>query len=64
MCQGSSDPFYIVSYYIKWVTTYWTHSKYLQEIEKSHKFENEMKIFEAFLFNKESLEKKCFQKFV
>ena len=23
----SSDPFYIVSYYIKWVTTSWTHSK-------------------------------------
>ena len=23
---GSSDPFYIVSYYIKWVTTSWTHS--------------------------------------
>ena len=25
MCLRSSDPFYIVSYYIKWVTT-WTHS--------------------------------------
>ena len=25
MCPGSSDPFYIVSYYIKWVTTSWTH---------------------------------------
>ena len=24
-CPGSSDPFYIVSYYIKWVTTSWTH---------------------------------------
>ena len=24
---GSSDPFYIVSYYIKWVTTSWTYSK-------------------------------------
>ena len=23
---GSSDPSYIVSYYIKWVTTSWTHS--------------------------------------
>ena len=22
----SSDPSYIVSYYIKWVTTFWTHS--------------------------------------
>ena len=27
VCPGSSDPFYIISYYIKWVTTFWTHSK-------------------------------------
>ena len=26
VCPSSSDPFYIVSYYIKWVTTSWTHS--------------------------------------
>ena len=26
VCPGSSDPFYIVSWYIKWVTTAWTHS--------------------------------------
>ena len=26
VCPGSSDLFYIVSYYIKWVTTSWTHS--------------------------------------
>ena len=26
ICPGSSDPFYIVSYYIKWVTTSWTYS--------------------------------------
>ena len=25
MCPGSSYPFYIVSYYIKWVTTSWTY---------------------------------------
>ena len=24
----SSDPIYIVSYYLKWVTTSWTHSMY------------------------------------
>ena len=24
----SSDPFYIVGYYIKWVTSSWTHSIY------------------------------------
>ena len=26
VCPKSSDPFYIVSYYIKWVTTSWTYS--------------------------------------
>ena len=26
VCPGSSDPFYIVTYYIKWVTTSWPHS--------------------------------------
>ena len=26
VCPGSSDPFHIVTYYMKWVTTSWTHS--------------------------------------
>ena len=26
VCPRSSDPSYIVSYYIKWVTTSWTYS--------------------------------------
>ena len=26
LCPRSSDPFYIVTYHIKWVTTSWTHS--------------------------------------
>ena len=26
ICPGSSDPFYIVTYYMKLVTTSWTHS--------------------------------------
>ena len=26
VCPGSSDPFYIVTYYIKCVTTFWTHN--------------------------------------
>ena len=26
VCPGISDPFYIVTYYIKWVTTSLTHS--------------------------------------
>ena len=28
LCPRSSDPFYIVSYCIKWVTTSWKHSTY------------------------------------
>ena len=28
MCPISTDPFYIVTYYIKWVTTSWTYSRY------------------------------------
>ena len=30
VCPGCSDPFYIVTYYIKWVTTSWTYSSILQ----------------------------------
>ena len=26
VCPRSSDPYYIVSYYTKWVTTSWTYS--------------------------------------
>ena len=26
MCPRSSDPFYVVTYSIKWVTTTWTYS--------------------------------------
>ena len=26
VCPGSSDPFYLVTYFIKWVTTSWTYS--------------------------------------
>ena len=29
VCPGSSGPFYLVSYYIKWVTTSWTYCSYL-----------------------------------
>ena len=29
VCPGSSDPFYIVTYYIKWVTSSWTYSIFL-----------------------------------
>ena len=30
VCPGSSDPYYIVTYYINWVTILWTHSKYFR----------------------------------
>ena len=26
VCPRSSDPFYVVTYYLKWVTTSWTYS--------------------------------------
>ena len=35
VCPGSSDPFYIVSYYIRYVTTSWTYSIYPQNPEVS-----------------------------
>ena len=42
VCPRSSDPFYVVTYYIKWVTTFWTHrthchirKQYIYSIEKS-----------------------------
>ena len=33
-CPGRSDPFYTVSYYIKWVTNSWTHSTILGQTVK------------------------------
>ena len=40
MCPRSSCPFYSVTYYIKWVTTPWTHS-----IELFFKFHNKCTFF-------------------
>ena len=34
VCPGSSGPLYIVSYYIKWVTTSWTYSTKYCESKK------------------------------
>ena len=34
VCPGSSGPFYIVTYYIKWVTTSLTYSKRERKAEK------------------------------
>ena len=31
VCPGSSDPFYVVTYYIQWITTSWTYSMYVYE---------------------------------
>ena len=33
VCPGSSYPFYIVSYFIKWVTTSWTYGIYIHNIQ-------------------------------
>ena len=32
VCPRSRYPFYIVSYYINWVTTFWTHSSWSKSI--------------------------------
>ena len=34
VCPGSSDTFYVVTYYIKWVTTSWTYSMCTIQIMK------------------------------
>ena len=34
VCQRSSDPFYIVGYYMKWVTTSLTYSMFEQKSEE------------------------------
>ena len=57
MCPGSSDPVYIVTYYIKWVTTFWTYCRGIKwykmkgkaefDIQKSKFFSHEIKIFRA-----------------
>ena len=33
VCPRSSDPFYIVSYYIKWVTTSWTDGSFPMDVQ-------------------------------
>ena len=38
VCPGSSKPFYIVSYYIKWVTTSWIHSTMVLIIDGNSTF--------------------------
>ena len=33
VCPESGNPFYIVTYYMKWFTTFWTYSTLLQCLE-------------------------------
>ena len=43
VCPRSSDQFYIVTYYLKWVNTSWTHSmskKYFLDIKYDNQFIN------------------------
>ena len=47
ICPRSSDQFYIVCYYIKWVTTSWTHSiKLLRGVKWKINFD----LFKAFIY--------------
>ena len=43
VCPSSSDPFYILSYYINWVTTSWTYS-----IFKKILFQISLKVFKFY----------------
>ena len=51
VCPGSSDPFYIVTYYIKWVTTSWTHIITSQgQFFKYHDIGKNLAIESVFIF--------------
>ena len=39
VCPKSSVPFYIVTYYIKWVTTSWTYNKGIFDLMFSFTFD-------------------------
>ena len=43
VCPRSNDKSYIVTYYIKWVTTFWTYSIILAEI--TIKVEEEVQVY-------------------
>ena len=43
ICPGSSDPFFIVSYYIRWVNTSWTHSTFLSQSQPRFKYFTDLK---------------------
>ena len=36
VCPGSSEPIYIVTYYIKWVTTSWTDDRFKESKASCH----------------------------
>ena len=51
VCQRRSDPFYIVSYYIKWVNTSCTHSNYKNQMYKSKNSRNYTWTFDIWSFS-------------
>ena len=48
VCPRSSDPFYIVSYYLKWVSTFWTYSMCLLILYVQAVVTIQKKIFDIF----------------
>ena len=54
ICPGSSGPFYKVTYYIKWFTTFWTHSIFV--VLRLTKQTLNL-FFSTMLFNKNSFSK-------
>ena len=67
VCPSSSDPFYIVAYYIKWVTTSWTHSIHFRIGEvRSGRYSlwmiaNLLIQIREFLYKKESIKRRFLQ---
>ena len=42
MCPRSSDPFYVVTYYKKWITTSWTDG--IKQKKRMHRLTDEIKL--------------------
>ena len=48
VCPGSSEPFYIVNYFIKWVTNSWTYSRnfiFIWKINENIRNDNDFRKF-------------------
>ena len=63
VCPRSGDPFYVVSYYIKWLNTSWTHNMYFFSPYQENKNKN-IAIKHYFVFAKRLNPPQCLPIFV